>query len=471
MANKALQDYIDRELVRGVSKEDLREVLVGEGWNSLLIDRALDTDEKAQPSTPLQTSDTSVNESVDGKQIRETEDSTETLSTQTTYGDVGDQPVVTSGGIGESGKDDTDKTSSKRKLPKPKISVIVIVIILLLLGAVYLGYRKVYLSPKKITQSMLQAMGEVKSFKYSGSLEILTDSGFDSSTLPVAAPESLTVSMDGAIDTFEVNNKQYSVTAGIGTQDISLGEYSLVFDTGDIYFKVIDPGFLALVLQDNLTSEDWAKLSLNELENKYSLPVSASSIEDARDEDLSKLSDIFVNNNFIVLGDMLPSEKVGGVASYHFSYEVDKEKFGAFLLEVNRVFNAQSADDYSEEVGEFLAGLESIEGEVWVGKDNNYLTGLSLSAVLNDVNTGGKYVIDFTIVLSEHNQPNLIQVPTNYVSLDEFVGEGVEIGIIDEGVSGLPLDTEGESDVVDVPASYLPKELQDEPDNGFQETN
>lgn len=426
MQNQILEEYINTELDRGVARDDIREVLLKEGWESSVVDEALKSSE-------------SKTESVSGTALEKSES-------------VAPGQTIT--------------TSPDEKKPLPKMLILGVVIILLLIaGAVYYGYNYLYFSPERITLSMFQAMGDVKSFEYKGNLEIKTEPGSDfgatNDLLPT--PDTISSTLTGAVDLYDVDRQKLSLAAGLRADDYGMGMYSLAVDGSDFYFKIMDLGVLGGLVQTDLSESDWIKIDFEELNEKYSVSSQTSGVGNVESADLERLGEIFTNNNFIQFDEKLSDEDVEGINSYHLSYTIDRQKLKSFLLEIAREFgDDESYTEYSIQVDNFIGGLKSANGELWVAKKGHYLTGISINLVFVDDSTGDNYEVSLNLKLGSHNESDLVEVPTSFITLDEFINSYLGDAGISVGQDlDVPVDPVNGFDSYDLQPDYLPKDLQD----------
>jgi len=447
MSNRTLTDYVNKELERGVSREDVKQALIDEGWSGGEVDGVMasaDLDD-SKPAGMVDSMGV-------GHNIIPPE-----------------QPIVTShspGGIGTSTKASSSVTA-KKKRRIPKSLIIGLVVLAILIIAAYITYNKVYLSPERIVSNMLSATEELKSFEYVGDLDVKIDWGdkaLDTTDYylteePPLMPEDVYASTTGAVDFSDPDNIKISSLSEIKAGGFSAGKYSLVLDGTDLFIKILDLGLIGTFTGINLEESDWIRLDLN----KY-LEENVSAAEQVNEENTEILQTAFNNYNFIQLGEKLEDEVVGGVDSFHLSYTIDKSKLEQFMLEVINGYSKEDLDDDDKIlISESIAQIKSVDGEIWVSKADYYPTGIIIRSTTSNINSNESYDVSYKLILSSHNQTNLVQIPSSYVEFDSFLDTYLsDFGIINDDMVGPPLESDllEQSIDYDISPDYLPQELQ-----------
>ncbi len=514
--DNSLLSYIRDELLRGVKKEDLKKVLLESGWNEGSVDMALsrfddsgakivnkpsivskkekdlepeskaveDVDkEDEKPKLKIET------EQVDGKEgvgyisTPETP-TTPSISTPEASESMTGQIQQPSDDFHHTIVNNSQEVQPSQKKPKKKVFLIILVAVALLLligGGTYAFYNYVYLAPGRVVGNMFNSMSEVNSLSYSGVIEADTRSTDQDDTLPYIGELSsyYKVAFSGAVDASESERQLVGLMADIETENFDVGMFEIVNDGEVFYFKIHNLGFLEIIGLDFLKGE-WVKVDPQELSEKYGIDELSNQTESFIQSDYQKYEDLFIKYPFFEIDKKLPSEKVDGVDTFHYSYTINKENLNRFMTESLVEYSTDLSDEdvqaLNDVVGDTVNGLEFSKGEVWISKGDYYLVKLTydveysiptdrpVDSEYSDPSVQQTIVSSGSISFKDHNKHNLVQVPTEYRSIDEVLEElnefmqltPLEFGVGLEGSNGLDEGYIDIEDVDDLPPDLLP---------------
>lgn len=503
MDNNLLK-YIRDELLRGVKKEDLKKVLVESGWNEGSVDMALSRfddsgakivnkpsilekeEEKSKPENEevenVDKEDEKPKlkiepEQVDGKEgvgyisTPETP-TTPNITTPEVSESVPGQIQQPSDDFHHTIVNNNQELQPTQKKPKKKVFLILLVSVLLILligGGSYAFYNYVYLAPQRVVGNMFQTMSDVNTLSYFGVVEANTQSINQDDGVPYIGELSSYYKVDfsGAIDSMDPDRLLVQLVADIETENFNVGMFEIVNDGEVFYFKIHNLGFLEIVGFDFLKGE-WIKVDPEELAEKYGINELSDQAENITQSDYQKYEDLFIKYPIFEIDKRLPSEKVDGVDTFHYSYTINKENLNRFLTESLVEYNTDLSDEeiqaLNDVVKDTVNDLEFSKGEVWISKGDYYLVKLTYDINYSGPSGQQSIISSGNISFKDHNKQNLVQVPTEYRSIDEVLEELNEFMQLTPLESGRGLDGSEEldegyinvEDVDDLPPNLLP---------------
>jgi hypothetical protein len=236
-----------------------------------------------------------------------------------------------------------------------------------------------YLQPpeKIIEQSLAKFMAE-KSYSYTGSLDYSD------------AKPSTILSFEGSFDKTnpEETKSKLSASLNMSEGEALLGSFSAQIDLISlgkiIYFKLggIKSGTYLPAGLDSY-SDKWIKIDPDSIKEmvKENMPESGSFIEDQLEqkssqptaEQTKEIEEAYVKSGIFKVTKKLPSEKIGGTSTFHYQFELDKEKIKQLIADIEKIKDPNVSEDKLNTLKETLdsafdSSLNSLEQEIWIGK-------------------------------------------------------------------------------------------------------
>ncbi len=133
-------------------------------------------------------------------------------------------------------------------------------------------------------------------------------------------------------------------------------------------------------------------------------------------------------------------------------------------MEYNTDLSDEEIQALNDVVKDTVNDLEFSKGEVWISKGDYYLVKLTYDINYSDPSGQQSIISSGNISFKDHNKQNLVQVPTEYRSIDEVLEELNEFMQLTPLESGRGLDGSEEldegyinvEDVDDLPPNLLP---------------
>ena len=134
--------------------------------------------------------------------------------------------------------------------------------------------------------------------------------------------------------------------------------------------------------------------------------------------------------NLIKMVKKLPVEEITGEKSYHFLFDLDKEGIIAYLQSAENYINSVGKNDsalsafdatsFAKELDKF----KDFQGEIWIGKKDKQLHKISVSfAVQPDETKEEQVKINVVSIWSGWNQPVTVVAPAESVSFETFISD------------------------------------------------
>ena len=163
--------------------------------------------------------------------------------------------------------------------------------------------------------------------------------------------------------------------------------------------------------------------TLNQLNAGSMIPTSTLASSSLSSSDIQSIESALQGAVQIVK--TLPGETMDGIATYHYQYAISKsgvENLVATFTSIGHVSSTVSAQAVSH-VGDILGAVESMGGEIWIGKSDYYPRQISFD--LSFATTTNGYALDGTVnatsSFSSVNQPQNIVAPPAATDLDQFL--------------------------------------------------
>ncbi len=424
MSNQQLQDYMYRQIGRGVSRDDVKKVLIEKGWAQL---------------------------DVDGAMKNMTPDSKES------------SPVAVVGTVDTPDNSATQSSPSKKKFVGRGL-VFLLLSLLILVGASAGGYFYIYLAPEKVVARSLVKMQDVRIFKYSGEANIyLTGSAFDESSetsalpeygglLAGSSPDSYSVIFSGDLDMNDSTNSKSSALINLKIDETSFTEIEMRNKEKVTYINIHNLESLGLI-DTSMFINRWIKFDLTELAKEYGQEIYDMSDITLTEEEVTELGGIFSDYPPFEITGKLASESINGNSTYHYKFGVNKENLSKLTVKAIESVTGEVMDDASkEDFSESLINLDFTDGEIWIGKKDMYIYKLKFGLTSTQNSTSDlAATLDFDVSFDSYNLPFDVEVPSDYSTFEEIIAEAFgEFEMLTE-IGEIPID-------MDMPELSLPSE-------------
>jgi hypothetical protein len=468
MSQKELLDYIKSNLEKGFKAEQLKAELLKAGWDEVVVDEAFSSLDSQDKNLPDQIDKSQEKEEL-AEQKKDIEDKSDfdvkvanvqALNTMEKKEDskeereeikqkkTGNQEVNKSGGF---------VLSSKLKL------ALIIISSLVVLGLLaFFAYARFQDSPMKVLEKSLLAMEDVHSFDYN--IEIKGDYQWKSGNFSdlMSDPFVFLGAQEAEIQETSPNSSKHhaslvlsgysSTQANILDSRLDISFWSDEMKEGDkvsIETRFLqDQAYLRLSLPSiddiDLSSienkwlraplaKDFSTFSVNEnISPKLAQDSDVDSLSEKNNlteelrEKINKFKEIGIKHEIFKVVDTFSGSLASGQKTYHYILEFDKQALENMFLELL----AEDGTDQKEkrqELKEDLAYIESISGELVVGRDDFLMHQLSLNLRINEDGYSDNQLqilsLNFNLSLQSFNQIISVVKPENSVDLEEVVGE------------------------------------------------
>jgi hypothetical protein len=332
---------------------------------------------------------------------------------------------------------ETDTTGSLQKPKKGKkkiVGVLAILAVFLFLTTGALGYYYYFLTPERVLLKMAMNLPDVKTFEYSGDIELVAETeqvlGESTYLFEEASVLGDTTTTDGVSNssfTFfgksDVTDKQqpkalfsFDISSDLLGEGMSLNiGLELRIIQQKLYLKLSNMSELLSIFGLEYLDEQWIVVDPESLGEDVELEISS---DEESPYDMVEL--LTEKPGVFKITEQFPAEDVDGVSSYHYAFELDK----TLLIE----YMEEKSPDDSTDIRESFESLELLTGEIWVGKDEYYPTKLTLYVKGSDSesSTGietGIEEVKLTLFLKNFNKPVEIDVPADSVPIEEILNQ------------------------------------------------
>lgn len=398
-----LVTYIKQELAKGESEEKVRKSLQDVGWLPDQISVAFD---KAN-----------VMSTADGLRSPETKQRQD--QTKVRPADLDDHAM--------SGEIEQNTKIKQRRFPRTGLVILVLLLLIGLVGAVY-GYFYVYLAPDRVVARSIEQMRQVESFDYSGSMilkisgDLYSDtvggSGFEA--LSLFTPREFSTEFSGSWDGSDAANYKADNTINIAMNGVNLAEIQLMTLGEVFYIKLNSLNTFGLYPVDKYLNA-WLFVNKQELYQKYEIEPGQDQSDRLSEEDEMKITASYELHKPLEIIEKLDSEQRNQKELFHYKYRINKEKLKMFLEDVSEVLRSypQTQDVDFNELNDVMDGLEFYEGEIWIGKEDYYLYGLT-GGISTQI-PGSEASIELAVEadFDKYNHPKDIIAPIEYMTVDD----------------------------------------------------
>ena len=327
----------------------------------------------------------------------------------------------------------TEKQADKPSRKRSKGLLIGLIALALIvagsIGAVF-AYQNIYLSPERILAQTIENMSEVESYEFDADFTFSAKLG-DSSLESIFFPTTFGVKAQGYIEFPDLENSKSKINMDINTNNTSVANIDAITIGTSNYLKLnslIDTGFIDVSPILNM----WIEID----ENSFSSIAGTSEEifnEDNQSRDFQKLVELITENNPLTITESLDQVEINGQAMHHYSYDIEKDKLKTFLLQYVSYYEDVYGIDYGtltdQELEEAFAAIQTISGEIWVGRTDKLLHKFTL--LMNIVNPEGQgldsITYNMTVNLKNFNQKQVVETPTQTITIEKAVQEVLQL--------------------------------------------
>ena len=472
MINEALLNKVKQYLEQGLGEEEIKKALEPDGWNSSDVEEAykIVTGSLAasEPSSYQEETSRSVSYKDEPYQDRGAP-----LSSPT------EEPSFSAG-------PDPVEPALKPKSSK-KMMLVVFAVVAALICAGFLAYSYYFPSPEKVTEKMFEKLTEVRSYEYSGEMEIEMATNFPTEPfLPVFNEEGsdtranflasifsvlgglftqneevselpslddsetkgvYKISFEGSLDFIDKENPKLASLVNVTIDDPSLlgvfGEsakpsFSLESRVVDkIFYIKIGGNDLGIGFLDSIAT-GWIRIDSEELKQEIEefgiAPEETKEIEEQKEEYLEKLKqvkEVFFKYKVFKVAEGLKSEKINKHNCHHYLIRIDKEETKKFFMELIDIFESLESTELTEDeltemeksLGEALEKAKLPDIEIWIGKRDSMLYKIAFGDVIEESEYVGGGKYSIFCVFDKFNEPFDVQVPASTKSIEEILEE------------------------------------------------
>jgi hypothetical protein len=446
MINQPLLDYIKQQLQHGVSKEEIKKILMGNGWDASDVEEGFNTlapkpivqPTYTPPSTPVtpvmpitpvvtpisnpkpQSIPNFINPLTASNLQPETQKESfvpPTISPINAQPEI-IQPVVT-------------QTHKIRKI----IYIVLIVILLGGLGGVaYAYYTGAFVSLPSLVSQSIDSARKATSATYDTTISVdfsemeSMTSSFSSLFGGASSPGTASITAQGSYDSSNTNNKKASSVISINMGAFSLGAEIRILDN-TFYGVLTKTPTIAFIPTLSSLQNKWFSIPYKSTDGTLannplsSISQMGSSITDKLTADQKEhIYEMTRSAHFVKTVARLSPETVGGVLSYNFTFNLDRDGINAYLIALKNYVNTVGNNDSAlsafdpTSINKSLDQIKDFTGEVWIGRSDKLLHKITLNfAVQPDPTKNEEVKITMVSIFSNWNQPVSITAPDSSV--------------------------------------------------------
>jgi len=148
-------------------------------------------------------------------------------------------------------------------------------------------------------------------------------------------------------------------------------------------------------------------------------------------EKIDKIKDLAANTSFFTFQEKLGKKEVNGVKTSGYKVELSKENTEKFIVDLAKVFDENVSSNEAEEA---LKDVDQLNGELWIGNDDNRLYEFTFTPVISNSDFEGAS-------LSVSGQFNYdsnfsISAPSDSITIEEFMQKVLPPELIDGFMTG-----------------------------------
>ncbi len=402
MINQQLLAYVEQQLEYGIEEEEIKSILLGEGWSEGDVDEAFAHLNNHNETTIVEATTTS----------------------------------------------DSESTSAGVKSGAGKTLAIAALAVLLVIGAGagvwgYFNYFRE--TPEEIIAKMIERLGSLQTIEYQGEMDIyatipesasgLVDLGL--SEQPVSDTQTnVNFAFAGKYDFTNLSNSLGVLTFTLKTdmlkemveQELAVdGEVRLV--GGGSYVRLDnlpDLGFMDL----GLFNDQWVKLDLGTFSQQLTEAEGILKQGGPTPEQFAQLRRDFPLSRSMHIVEKTPYKEIPGVDTHQLVFTVNMQELKNFSVAYWEMLAQAPGGDsvFAKEMLDFtnqaLSSIESFGGEIWIGKEDFLPYKFKWSAttrMTGEIEAVGTTTT--TVMLKNHNKQVSVEQPSSFRSMEEVANQ------------------------------------------------
>ena len=309
--------------------------------------------------------------------------------------------------------------------PKRKIKTVILVVILALLlvaGAAYGYVGGYFVSLEKVSQQAIASAQSAKTAHFDMTVTVDT-SGLKQQTPDISSyipglGNVFSVTMKGSSDATDPQNPKATNSLAFSAGSISAA-IDMRMVSGTLYAELTKAPLTGIFPLEQYENK-WFSFPLKKDGNSTSyLPVNTDIINSLSDDQKNHLYALAKNANFIKVTKRLAPQSINGTLSYHFMFDIDHEGTKAYLKSVNDYIHEIGKNDSQlssvdiSALGDYLTGIHSFSGEMWIGIIDHLPQKISITAAVADKDhlDAGDVKITFVALMSDWNKQVIVDAP------------------------------------------------------------
>ena len=397
MSDKILQEYINRQISKGIDLADLRKVLLDAGWIKSDIELAINLSSLSKLN---------LSKSTENKPVG--------LSDEDVF--------INSEGV------------KKRRFSKKFLyGIFFLLLILLISGGSVWAYFNIYLAPEKIFYRSLLKMQTIGSSKFSGKFKIFyqdssintleNDSSNQNNNLFLSSkPGNYLLSFEGGSEMVNTINSKFYLNTQANINDTPFTSFEIKIINRILYLNILDLEDFGY-FDKNLITNRWIKFDLQELTKDYYQKGSSETNDFTLTEnEKNELWEIAKKNPPYQLIEKINDEKINDITAFHLRYRVSKENLKRLVSRYLELLTDDAIDERGKaDFENFFSKIEFGNNEIWIGKKDQYIYKTIMD--LNFKEDEKKVLLNFEISLFDYNQPVTIEIPQDFNTIQEIFNQ------------------------------------------------
>lgn len=311
-----------------------------------------------------------------------------------------------------------------------------VVVLALLIGGGAYAYFGYYLSTDRILNETKTRLAAVKTFQYDGDLKVTMKETATSQTglMPSDKPRNLEVGFAGSANTEQIDNlssffslnvkgnpidPEKETSFGVDIRNIGAMLYlklALPADKGNTEYMAFLEGF----------NNKWFSLDIEALRKQFGPETGSEPDKATFAQEVAQVKEALGRHQPLVITGRLPSEKIDGVSTFHYSYVIDKEEMIALMIDIDPILNnGTTSEEAKAEIRKNVEEAQMPTGELWIGKKDYLPYRITLGGT--DSTTSGTVKTDWTMALdlklNKFNEPVVVEKPADAKSVEEAIKE------------------------------------------------
>ena len=413
MIDQQLLDYIKKELGMGVSKEEIKNILLSNGWQDNDIEEVFNFKEPSEEIIP-------------NNIPRQSDVNPVSLSEQPLSSNLPETKL----------SEDVISTKSSKK---PLKIIISIILALMLIGGSVFAYFYYFESPERIVAKMLENMSNVKSLEYKGQMavevETLTTSSISyflekADNSKEKQKESALLDLSGSFDINNLDSPKLVSSIKITSDVIEENtEASIIINDEVYYFKLTD--IPNIFFDASFLEDKWVSVDLKEIKKYLEEEGKGEDVEEFEkqkkillEEKTEQIKEITKKANVYIITKKSIDE-INGKKAYRYAFTMSREKIIDLFSEINKLISDEPLikDEDRQEVMEILKDVEMPSGEVWIGKEDLLLYKIKIDYTLENIEMETVADFDIDLEFSNHNKEIKVDIPSSTKTLEEIFAE------------------------------------------------